>query len=102
MTRMKSTLGPGAALSCAVTLAATTGARAQEGMEKCFGVALAGRNDCAAGSGATGAGMSKVDYQGNSWRLVPTGACARIEMPAAPDGTPRAGSLELLTRDIPA
>lgn len=34
---------------------------------KCFGVALAGKNDCAAGEGTTCAGTSVVDYQGNAW-----------------------------------
>ena len=102
MTVMKSTLGLGASLACALTLAAATTAHAQEGMEKCYGVALAGQNDCAAGPGTTCAGTSKVDYQGNSFKLVPAGTCATIEVPAAADGTARAGSLEVLTRDIPA
>lgn len=70
--------------------------------EKCFGVALAGHNDCAAGPGTTCAGTSKVDYQGNSWSLVPAGTCTTMELPAAADGTARHGSPEALTRDIPA
>lgn len=78
-----------------------TGATAQE-MEKCFGVALAGQNDCAAGPGTTCAGTSKVDYQGNSWKLVPAGTCAEIELPAMADGSERMGSLEALERDIPS
>jgi uncharacterized membrane protein len=102
MTVMKSTLGLGASLACALTLAAATGAHAQENMEKCFGVALAGQNDCAAGAGTTCAGTSKVDYQGNAWKMVPAGTCATMELPKAADGTPRSGSLEALTRDIPA
>lgn len=102
MTTMKSTLGLGAALTCALTMATATGVHAQEGMEKCFGVSLAGENDCAAGPGTTCAGTSKVDYQGNAWTLVPAGTCTTMELPAAADGTPRMGSLEELTRDIPA
>jgi uncharacterized membrane protein len=78
-----------------------TAATAQE-TEKCFGVALAGQNDCAAGEGTTCAGTSKVDYQGNSWKLVPAGTCTTMELPAAEDGTPRMGSLEALERDIPS
>jgi uncharacterized membrane protein len=78
-----------------------TAAVAQEN-EKCFGVALAGQNDCAAGEGTTCAGTSKVDYQGNSWKLVPAGTCTTMELPAAEDGTPRMGSLEALERDIPS
>ncbi|MFN7222474.1 MAG: DUF2282 domain-containing protein [Paracoccaceae bacterium] len=102
MTLMKSTLGLGASLACALTMAAATGAQAQDGMEKCFGVSLAGQNDCAAGPGTTCAGTSKVDYQGNAWKLVPAGTCVTMELPAATDGMARSGSLEALTRDIPA
>jgi uncharacterized membrane protein len=50
-------------------------------MEKCYGVALAGKNDCAAGPGTTCAGTSKVDYQGNAWKNVPAGTCTDIETP---------------------
>jgi uncharacterized membrane protein len=50
-------------------------------MEKCYGVALAGKNDCAAGPGTSCAGTSKVDYQGNAWKNVPAGTCATIKTP---------------------
>jgi uncharacterized membrane protein len=70
-------------------------------MEKCFGVSLAGQNDCAAGPGTTCSGTSTVDYQGNAWTLVPAGTCETIELPAQADGTPRMGSLEELDRDLP-
>jgi uncharacterized membrane protein len=70
--------------------------------EKCFGVSLAGENDCAAGPGTTCAGTSKVDYQGNAWTLVPAGSCTTMELPAMADGTPRQGSLTELARDLPA
>lgn len=63
---------------------------------KCYGVALAGQNDCAAGPGTTCAGTSKVDYQGNSFKLVPAGTCTEIELPGD-----RVGSLEPLERDLP-
>lgn len=56
--------------------------------EKCYGVALAGQNDCAAGAGTTCAGTAKVDYQGNSWKAVAKGSCTSIK---TPKGT---GSLE--------
>jgi len=49
--------------------------------EKCYGVALAGKNDCAAGAGTTCAGTSKVDYQGNSWKSVAKGTCTTITTP---------------------
>ncbi|NDZ11318.1 hypothetical protein C7T35_14210 [Variovorax sp. WS11] len=50
-------------------------------MEKCYGVSMAGKNDCAAGPGTTCAGTSKVDYQGNAWKNVPAGTCAAIKTP---------------------
>ena len=70
--------------------------------EKCFGVSVAGENDCAAGPGTSCAGTSTVDYQGNAWTLVPAGTCMEIELPDQADGTPRKGSLEELMRDLPA
>ena len=51
------------------------------GKEKCYGISLAGKNDCAAGPGTSCAGSSKVDYQGNAWKLVPKGTCVNIETP---------------------
>ena len=50
-------------------------------MEKCYGVALAGKNDCAAGPGTSCAGTSTRDYQGNAWKLVPKGTCTSITTP---------------------
>ena len=50
-------------------------------MEKCYGVSMAGKNDCAAGPGTTCAGTSRVDYQGNSWKNVPAGTCTTIKTP---------------------
>ena len=87
---------------CAALSSVATVAAAEDAKEKCFGVALAGQNDCAAGEGTTCAGTSKVDYQGNSWKLVPAGTCETMELPAAEDGMMRKGSLTALERDIPA
>ncbi len=50
-------------------------------MEKCYGVSLAGQNDCKAGAGTTCAGSSKADYQGNAWKNVPAGTCTAIKTP---------------------
>jgi uncharacterized membrane protein len=68
-----------------------------KGMEKCFGVALKGQNDCAAGPGTTCQGSSTVDYQGNSWKFVDGGTCATMELPGGRHGSP-----EALTRDVPS
>ncbi len=50
-------------------------------MEKCYGVSMAGKNDCAAGAGTTCAGTSKADYQGNAWKNVPAGTCVTMKTP---------------------
>jgi uncharacterized membrane protein len=49
--------------------------------ERCYGISLAGKNDCAAGAGTTCAGTSKVDYQGNAWKYVAKGTCAQMTTP---------------------
>nr|WP_313428850.1 DUF2282 domain-containing protein [Brevundimonas diminuta] len=56
-------------------------AEQKRGMEKCYGVAKAGQNDCAAGPGTTCAGTSTRDYQGNAWKLTPRGTCTAIKTP---------------------
>ncbi|EIM74620.1 DUF2282 domain-containing protein [Nitratireductor rhodophyticola] len=88
--------GTVAAALSAGTLATTTAAQAQE-KEKCYGVSMAGKNDCAAGPGTTCAGTSKVDYQGNAWTYVDAGTCTTMELPGE-----RMGSLEPLDRDLPS
>jgi uncharacterized membrane protein len=70
---------------------------AQPTMDKCYGVSLAGQNDCAAGPGTTCAGTSTVDYQGNAWKFVDGGTCATMELPGG-----RMGAPEALTRDVPS
>jgi uncharacterized membrane protein len=92
-------LAIGYAFAAALGIVASSqpaGAAEGDDMEKCFGVAKASENDCAAGKGTSCAGTSKIDYQGNSWKLVPKGTCLNMELP---DG--RKGSLEPLDRDLP-
>ncbi|MEL6689862.1 MAG: DUF2282 domain-containing protein [Pseudomonadota bacterium] len=101
MSNTTKTLAIAGAVAAAMAASLSTPAAAQA-QEKCYGVSLAGENDCAAGPGTTCAGTSTVDYQGNAWTLVPAGTCADIELPAMADGTAREGSLEELTRDLPA
>ena len=84
------------AVAAAVSAHGVTEAQAQAN-EKCYGIALAGENDCAAGPGTTCAGTSTVDYQGNAWKFVAAGTCVTMEK----DGG-RMGSLEPLDRDLPA
>jgi len=49
--------------------------------EKCYGVSLKGKNDCAAGPGTTCAGSSTKNYQGNAWKYVAKGTCTAIVTP---------------------
>lgn len=59
---------------------------AKDGKEKCYGVAMKGKNDCAAGPGTTCAGTSKVDFQGNAWSYVPKGSCQKMASRTSPTG----------------
>jgi uncharacterized membrane protein len=81
-----------ASLVAVLSLASAPPASADDSKEKCYGVALKGQNDCAAGPGTTCAGTSKVDYQGNAWKLVPKGTCTSMTTPLGP------GSLTPITR----
>jgi uncharacterized membrane protein len=74
------------AMGAALTLVAAPVAAQSADKDKCFGVALKGKNDCAAGPGTTCAGTSKVDYQGNAWSLVPKGSCEKTASPKSPSG----------------
>ena len=70
-----------AALASGAAMAQDKPMEGKPAMEKCFGVSLAGKNDCAAGPGTTCAGTSKTDYQGNAWKQVPAGTCTTIKTP---------------------
>ena len=70
-----------AALASGAAMAQDKAMDGKPAMEKCFGVSMAGKNDCAAGAGTTCAGTSKMDYQGNAFKLVPAGTCADIKTP---------------------
>lgn len=98
-----------AMLASAVALAVSEGVApvtASAGTnEKCYGIVLAGQNDCSAGPGTTCAGTSTIDYQGNAWSAVPRGDCEKY---GVEEGTPkfvlpgdRRGSLAKVNRDLP-
>jgi uncharacterized membrane protein len=67
----------GAALAADMAM----GAKTHAPQEKCFGVAKAGQNDCAAGAGTTCAGTSKIDYDGKAFKEVPKGTCVTMKTP---------------------
>lgn len=62
-------------------VASPAAAQKRPPMEKCYGIAKAGGNDCAAGPGTSCAGTSNRDYQGDAWKLVKKGSCEKIETP---------------------
>lgn len=61
--------------------------------EKCYGISLAGKNDCAAAGNNSCAGTSKIDYDKSAWKYVPQGTCVSTEV-TLKNGTKRNGSLE--------
>lgn len=75
------------ALGSIMTAATTTASAADmTDKDKCFGVAMKGKNDCKAGAGTTCAGTSKIDHQGNAWSLVPKGTCEKTVSKTSPTG----------------
>jgi uncharacterized membrane protein len=89
--KITTSLAIAAALTSAIATVAISSAQAAQ-KEKCYGVALKGQNDCAAGAGTTCAATSKVDYQGNAWKLVNQGTCVTTKTPLGP------GSLTAIKR----
>jgi uncharacterized membrane protein len=69
------------ALAMVATPALSAPKPPQSTMDKCFGIALKGDNDCAAGAGTTCAGTAAADFQGNAWKYVPKGTCATVVTP---------------------
>jgi len=103
-TMAAATLVAGAVAAVLAMTEGSTTAQAQA-QEKCYGISMAGKNDCAAGPGTTCAGTSKVDYQGNAWTLVPAGDCEKYgTVDSAEYKLPgdRKGSLTELDRDLPS
>lgn len=80
-TKKRATL-VGAAMAGALAVAAIAApgqAQELEGFEQCYGIALAGQNDCANAAGTHScAGQSSVDGHGGDWIYVPTGTCERL------------------------
>lgn len=70
-----------AALVSGAALAQDKGVSIKGEKERCYGISMAGKNDCAAGPGTTCAGTSKVNYQGNAWKYVAKGTCTTMKTP---------------------
>jgi uncharacterized membrane protein len=80
-----------AAVALMGALSMTGAAHAAGDKEKCYGVAEAGGNDCAAGPGTTCAGTSTMHAQGNAWLYLPAGTCEKLV----------GGTLEATDRNLP-
>lgn len=79
MSSFVKTAAAAAVLASAATMTLTaTAAEAAGAKEKCYGVALAGKNDCAAGPGTSCSGTSTINYQGNAWKYVSKGSCTNM------------------------
>lgn len=74
------------ALSTAIGLASAPAMAKGQNKEKCFGVALKGKNDCKAGPGTSCAGTAVRNHQGNAWAMVPKGTCEKTVSMTSPTG----------------
>ncbi|HTY99190.1 MAG TPA: DUF2282 domain-containing protein [Rhodocyclaceae bacterium] len=75
-------------LALGIVAASGRALAADEGKEKCFGIAKAGQNDCGSNkSKHSCAGQSKTDNDPNDFKLVPKGTCEKMGGSAMP-GTP--------------
>lgn len=85
-------------LAAAVAAAAlmSAGAQAQTAnadKEKCYGISMAGKNDCAATGNNSCSGQAKMDYDTKAWKYVAKGTCATMEV-TLKDGMKRKGTLQ--------
>lgn len=68
-------------VAAAAALLASPAVAQNADKEKCYGIAEAGKNDCAAGAGTTCAGTSKVNYDAKAWKYVAKGTCTTMKAP---------------------
>jgi uncharacterized membrane protein len=94
MDRRTASLALAGSVMAALSLAAASGpATAADDKEKCYGISMAGKNDCASAGNNSCAGTAKRDFDKAAWKYVPKGTCATMEV-KLPDGSTRMGSLE--------
>ena len=100
--KLEAPISAAGAVALAVSATAHVTPAAAQAKEKCYGISLAGQNDCAAGPGTTCAGTSTVDYQGNAWKHVPAGTCTTIRTPRGRDILAACGQLKSETEKLRA
>lgn len=76
----------GSVLASGAAFAAETPKAVDSASENCYGVSMAGHNDCKAGPGTSCAGSAKKDFAGNAWKHVPAGTCTTMVSPHSPTG----------------
>lgn len=81
MNKLNLAIAAAAAVAFSASTAQAGPVKPQPSKDKCYGISLAGKNDCAAGAGTSCAGTSTRDYQGNAWKYVTKGTCAKIKTP---------------------
>ena len=67
-----------AAVAIPAILSAQPAAEPEFSAEKCYGIAKAGKNDCASTGNNSCAGTSRLDADPRAWIFVPEGYCERI------------------------
>jgi len=77
MTRTALSLAVASALAAATS--ASVSAAPPNGQESCYGIALKGQNDCAAGNHSC-AGESTMNYSKADFKYVPAGTCASMNV----------------------
>jgi uncharacterized membrane protein len=71
------TLAIAAAVGSVLALGSGNAFASDQAKEKCYGVAKAGMNDCAA-NGHSCAGQAKADNDPAEWKYVPKGECEKM------------------------
>lgn len=94
-TSTKTPLVLAGAFAAAIGLASqisTAIAADDQAKEKCYGIAMAGQNDCAATGNNSCAGTAKGDYEKGAWKFVAKGTCESVSV-TLKDGMMRKGSI---------
>ena len=81
------------AVGAALAIAAPAQAQQSTDKERCYGISMAGKNDCAATGNNSCAGTAKMDFDKGAWKYVPKGSCMSMSV-TLKDGSMRMGSLQ--------
>lgn len=77
--KIRQTTITAAAVAAAIAMTGASAAYAAGDKEKCYGIAQAGKNDCASADGTHScAGQAKVNNGPNEWKYVAKGTCAKV------------------------